>query len=252
MNSLLIDPLNIFDRKENKIFVRSSKIATHIENVLNKTNVNKFQHYKITILNEGIYYAEVTRLLNSELCFEIKEPLQCFEPWIDIVVGVSRPQTTKKILEHGSTYGVGKFHFFTASLSEKSYLDSKVFTDEKDNLLHDGLSQSARYYQAPEVVLDHYNPAKKYAEYDYKFILDFDNAKSFLDVEVPNLYGINKKTMMPKIVLAIGPERGFRQEDIEPFLAHGFQKVTISQAVLRVEHALYSSLGQLELLTKKY
>lgn len=252
MNSLLIYPEIIKKRDENSLVVTSSKLFHHISAVLNKTNSEKNQRYKITILNEGIFQALISFFSEKEIHFQIEKPLVSHEAWIDVIVGASRPQTMKKVLEHGTTYGIRSFDFFVASLSEKSYLTSKIFTAEKDQQLHDGLSQSARYYQLPDVKIQNNNPAANYREYDYKFVLDFEDAKSFRDISLPDLSLLKKGDKAPKIVLAIGPERGFREVDLAPFIANGFQKVTISCAVLRVEHALYSCLSLLEMLTKKY
>lgn len=252
MNSLLITNSVIKNRSENFLEISSPKIYQHLSLVLNKSNENKKQKYKVTLLNEGIFEATILKANETSIQLQLEGELPSFEPWIDVIIGASRPQTTKKILEHGTTFGLGSFHFFTASLSEKSYLTSKVFTEEKEQYLHDGLSQSARYYQLPEVTLHHRNPADLFKEYDYKFVLDFEDAKTFLEVQLPDLSKIKKGERSPKMVIALGPERGFRKIDLDPFLSHGFQKVTISRSVLRVEHALFASLGQLEMLVKKY
>jgi RsmE family RNA methyltransferase len=67
--------------------------------------------------------------------------------------------------------------------------------------------------------------------------------KSFLDVEIDfNL----------PITLAIGPERGFIDEDLEAFHQAEFTSVKISSSILRVEHAVYSAISQLELLRARF
>lgn len=225
---------------------KDTYILTHLHSVIKPAIGDQL---KVIVKDQGLYLAELISLSAEEVKLEIKKALKKVEPWIDLVIGVSRPQTTKKILEHGTTYGVKSFHFFMAELSEKSYLTSKVLTSEEgQELLKLGLSQSARYYKLPQVKTSLFNPANQYKDFDFKFILEFEEAKRFTEIPLPDLSGGKQA----KIVLAIGPERGFRTNDINRFIEAGFQKVTISEAVLRVEHALYSSLAQLELLTKKY
>lgn len=239
MNALFLNSLE-------ELHCQDKAILEHLHEVIKPTPGDVL---KIIIKDRGLFAAQLVSLTTYEATFSIQHELRRVEPWIDLIIGVSRPQTTRKILEHGTTYGVRSFHFFTAELSEKSYLSSKIFsTDEGTELLKLGLAQSARYYRVPKVVTTLYNPAQSYADYDYKFVLDFEDAKKFNQLTLPDL-SVNPAV---KIALAIGPERGFRSGDIERFLSAGFQKVTISEAVLRVEHALYSSLAQLELLTNKY
>lgn len=239
MNVLFLESLE-------ELECQDKQILEHLTNVIKPTPGDSL---KIIIKDRGLFLAKLDSLTSSKATFSLQHELKKVEPWIDLIIGVSRPQTTRKILEHGTTYGVRSFHFFTAELSEKSYLSSKIFSsNEALDLLKLGLAQSARYFRVPEVKTSLFNPAAQYANFDYKFILDFEDAKRFNELNLPDLSlnpGVN-------IALAIGPERGFRPKDIERFLAVGFQKVTISEAVLRVEHALYSSLSQLELLTKKY
>jgi RsmE family RNA methyltransferase len=49
-------------------------------------------------------------------------------------------------------------------------------------------------------------------------------------------------------VLAIGPEGGWIERELETFVARGFKPVSLGTPILRVEAAVASSLGQLLLL----
>ena len=52
------------------------------------------------------------------------------------------------------------------------------------------------------------------------------------------------------VILAIGPERGFIEREVETFAALGFAPVALGARVLRVETALTAALAQLELLRR--
>jgi RsmE family RNA methyltransferase len=233
MNSLILTDQNAK--------ITDPSILSHIHQTL-KLQIGDI--VKCTILNVGIFEAKVCELTNDYCQLSLGSPLDSLDPWFNLIVGVSRPQTTKKILEHATTFGAGKIHFFKASLSEKSYLDAKVF---KDNSFIEhttaGLSQSATYYKLPEIKVDKYNPASQYNSESNKFILDLKADKSFLDHEID---------FTKPMTLAVGPERGFIAEDITRFQEAGFISVKISSSVLRVEHAIYSAVSQLELIRKKY
>lgn len=233
MNSLIL--------KDQTGTITDPYVLGHIHTTL-KLQVNDM--VKCTILNQGLTKGRVLEI-TATACQLALEPITPAAPqWFDLIVGLSRPQTTKKILEHATTFGARRFHFFKAALSEKSYLDSKVFVDSAyEEFLLTGLSQAAIYANLPEFKLDKYNPAEQYQDAPQKFILDLKTDKSFLDVDID--------FSLP-ITLAVGPERGFISEDIEKFHHAGFTSVKISSSILRVEHAIYSAVSQLELLRKRY
>lgn len=233
MNSLIL--------KDNTGVITDQHILNHIHSTL-KLNVGDV--VKCTVLNQGRTKGFVTEL-NQNLCKLNLEDIKSGDPqWFDLIVGLSRPQTSKKILEHATTFGARRFHFFKAALSEKSYLDSKIFEDKAyEEFLLNGLSQATIYTELPEFKLDKYNPAENYKSAPQKFILDLKADKSFLDV---------KFDWSKPITLAVGPERGWTPEDIERFHQAGFTSIKISSSVLRVEHAVYSAISQLELLRRHY
>ncbi len=240
-----MNPMNSLILKDQTGTITDPRLLNHIHTTLKlKTD----DVVKCTVLNQGLTKGRVLEI-NETSCQLALEPITPSQAqWFDLVVGLSRPQTTKKILEHATTFGARRFHFFKAALSEKSYLDSKVFADlAYEEFLLTGLSQSAIYANLPEFKLDKYNPAEQYAapnkDASQKFILDLKTDKSFLDVDID---------FSKPITLAVGPERGFITEDIERFHHAGFASVKISSSILRVEHAIYSAVSQLELLRKRY
>ena len=53
-----------------------------------------------------------------------------------------------------------------------------------------------------------------------------------------------------KIILAIGPEGGWNDFEIEFMEERGFKKIKLSESILRVENAVTASLSQVELQTQ--
>ncbi|MDO9182016.1 MAG: RsmE family RNA methyltransferase [Bacteriovorax sp.] len=233
MNSLIL--------KDDSGIITDPHVLAHIHTTLKLVIGDEV---RCTVINQGLSLGIVLDLKENHCSLKLGSITPGREQWFDLVVGLSRPQTTKKILEHASTFGARRFHFFKAALSEKSYLDSKIFENKAyEEFLLTGLSQAAIYTQLPEFKLDIYNPAEQYSNAPQKFILDLKTDKSFLDTEID----FNKP-----ITLAIGPERGFINQDIERFHHAGFTSIKISSSILRVEHAVYSAISQLELLRKRF
>lgn len=237
MNSLIL--------KNSEGLIHDSLVLGHIKNTL-KSRIGDV--LKCTVLNQGLTTGEIIELCDSHCRLKLSEIIPGHTQWFNLVTGLSRPQTSKKILEHATTFGVNKIHFFKASLSEKSYMDSKIFTSkEYEEYMLAGLSQSGIYTSMPEFILDKYNPAQSYKDVDpgQKFILDLKGAHNFLDMNA-------EIDFQKPVTLAVGPERGFVSEDIARFHEVGFKSVKISSSILRVEHAIYSAVSQLELLRKQY
>jgi 16S rRNA (uracil1498-N3)-methyltransferase len=235
MNSIIL--------KNSEGLITDPKVLEHLHLTLKAQNGDVF---KCTILDQGLCLGTIESLSPTQCQLKLSEIHSLTPQWFNLVVGVSRPQTSKKVLEHATTFGAKKIHFFKAALSEKSYLDSKVF-EESESLeyLLAGLSQSALYSAIPEVKVDKFNPADNYKEIPQKFILDLNAKENFLELSE----SINFDT---PVTLAIGPERGFISEDIARFHEAGFVSVKISSSILRVEHAIYSAVSQLELIRGRY
>lgn len=235
MNSLIL--------KNSDGVITDSKVLAHMHETLKAKTGDVF---KCTILNSGLCTGVITSLTETHCQLELSPTRPSSPQWFDLIVGVSRPQTSKKVLEHATTFGARKIHFFKATLSEKSYLDAKLFEKKEcDEYLLAGLSQSAIYGQIPTVQIDKYNPAASYTETPQKFILDLNAKENFLDLRS----SINFDT---PITLAIGPERGFISDDMAHFHQAGFKSVKISSSILRVEHAIYSAVSQLELIRGRF
>lgn len=233
MNSLIL--------KDKSGLISDQLILNHIHQTL-KLKIG--DTVKCTILNSGRTTGKISELTTDTCRLTLGNILPGNAQWFDLIIGLSRPQTTKKILEHATTFGAQRFHFFKAALSEKSYLDSKIFSDKSyEEYLLAGLSQASIYTQLPEFQMDKYNPADQYKTRPQKFILDLKAEKSFLDTKID--------WSLP-IILAIGPERGWIEEDLAHFHHAGFTSIKISSSILRVEHAVYSAISQLELLRSRF
>ena len=235
MNSIVIFEHEL---NENRISIDDSYRLAHLNQVIKPI---LGQELKITVLGHGLSVAKVSKLESKQVVLEV---IKAFDkpqyPQIHLVVGLSRPPTMKKILEHASSMGVRHFHFFPAKLSEKSYADSKIWSDGKaEQAMIDGLAQSAHYWQRPMI-------------YQYKFLESlprFENA----DRRILSLAQGLKNQMKPidkdkGLVLAFGPERGFTIQEDQALQVRGFQAVSLGPSVLRVEIAVFATLAQAQFL----
>jgi len=235
MNNIL---LNIDDLiSDNTYSLKDSFRLDHLHTVL---KINEGDEVRVCLINEGLANGVISKSTSQEIQIKTTEFSKKELPWVDLLVGLSRPPTCKKVLEHGATLGVNQFHFFKAELSEKSYLQSKLFKDEQyQKLIELGLSQSGVYHQMPKFNLSSFNPLHEYKDVKQKYILSLETKETFRDQEID---------FNQPVLLAIGPERGWTRSETNLFKENGFKEVSISTSILRVETAVFTSLGQLELL----
>lgn len=213
---------------------RVNHIITHLKPEPN-------DQLKITILNKGIYLAKILELSSSKSKIQIEKELFSRTALINLAVGLSRPQTIKKVLEHASTFGIKSISLFKAQLSEKSYLQSKIYENEKYlDFIIDGLAQSKTYYQIPDFHLSKYLNFNQFKNFDNKYFLSLNSSDTFLSKEVEKL---------ENPLIAIGPERGWTKAEEQKLIENGFHPIGISRSTLRVEHAVFASLAQLEMIS---
>mgnify|MGYP001141296467 CR=1 FL=1 len=235
MNSICFFKDEIIDQKQ--ILLQDEKRLGHINTHL-KSKVSDI--VTITILDQGIYKAKIVELDLSKCVLEITEQTAHKEPWFHLLIGLSRPQTIKKVLEHSTTLGAASFNLFKAQLSEKSYSQSKIYENSKfQTYMIDGLAQSKVYSQLPDFSLSNYLNIDRFKDHKNKYFLSLNTTDTFKDMSSNDLQNP---------LLAIGPERGWTKKEETLLLEAGFSPIKISQSVLRVEHAIYTSVGQLEML----
>lgn len=224
---------------EKKIHISDVKRSTHVQDII---KIQEGQTLKVTVLNRGLTNATVKKLNKKSIELEIVSDFhKPVSPDWHVVVGLSRPPTMKKVLEHGSSLGIKHFHFLPATLSEKSYTSSKIWEEDKlQETLGDGISQSAYYWQLPKVSL--YKSLSELPSFD-----SFDKRILSLAQGSGSMPSIDKSQ---PLVLAFGPERGWTANEDEQLRKTGFKPISIAPSVLRVEIALFATLGQCHFLVK--
>lgn len=234
MNSILL-----FERDQIKsgTYQLRDERAIHI---LKHLKIKNGSELNVTIEGQGLAKAKAFQGAKGQVDLELCSKVQEVSPSpLSVLIGLSRPPTLKKILEHGTTFGVGHFHFFNAELSEKSYSQSKVLQPESfQKLLDLGLSQSRAYAHRPSV---HIHPRLPELTDHQCFYLDQESEVSLGDAQID---------FQQKTLFALGPERGWSESERKILKSRGYQALSLAPTTLRVEHALFALLGQYHLLKK--
>jgi len=149
---------------------------------------------------------------------------------LDLVIGAPRPLVTKRLLKDLSSLGLGKLLFTRTELGEKSYLESGLWRNgEYRRHLCEGAEQAVstripevRLFPGLEACLESLEPGTQ------RFALDPSRGTRRLQ-EVP-LDG-------RPAVLAVGPERGWTEGELDTFSRFGFAYIRLGVRILRTEAA---------------
>jgi RsmE family RNA methyltransferase len=155
------------------------------------------------------------------------------------------PIMLQRILKQATVLGVRRFHLIRSRRVEKSFFHSPVLDPGKiRSLLLEGLEQ-AMDTRLPEVTLHH-------------------QFRPFVEDLLPTLTGrcliahpgvSDTLTTLPvghdpgePLLLAVGPEGGWSEYELERFVDAGFHPFSMGERILHVDTAVVALLAQLRLL----
>lgn len=227
----------------------SDRRAEHIHSIL---KLRAGSEFKIGILNQSQAKAIVLEIGDQEVLLEVSQERVSENPpdQIELIVALPRPQTLKKVLQVSAAMGVRRIVLTCSARVEKSYFQSsllKAESIEKELLL--GLEQASSIYLPEVLILNRFKDllnqelsAEKLR--DHTLLLAEPSAEKTLAKLSQDLL-LEKKT---KVLIAIGPEGGWVDFELEQFKKSGFTPFSMGQRILRVETAVCAVLAQIALL----
>jgi len=158
---------------------------------------------------------------------------------IDLIVGLSRPQTSRKILQEATSLGVRRIFFVATDRGEPSYATSKLWTtDQWQRLVRTGVEQ-AFSTRLPDVevgveLADAFKALPTTHPTQARICLDNYEATLGLWDAVGSA---------SSVALAVGSERGWTEGERNQFRDHGFTLAQIGERPLRTETATIAAIG---------
>jgi len=155
---------------------------------------------------------------------------------IDLIVGLSRPQTCRKILQEATSLGVRSIYFAATQRAEPSYASSKLWTtDEWERLVRAGVEQAfSTHFPTVKFGLSISDCIDATHSTAQRICLDNYEASSGL------LEASNQKE---SVVLAIGSERGWTEIERKLFRQNGFVLAHLGDRPLRSETATIAAVS---------
>ena len=168
---------------------------------------------------------------------------ESIRPWIDLILAPPRPRVMKRLLPQLATMGVGRIFLVGAKKVEKDFWGATLLKPENYRpLLVDGLMQAGtsilptletrrNFRKFVREELDALWPeARRIVAHPY------DGVRTIEQSNNPN-----NRT----ILLAIGPEGGWTDEEVSLLEEHGFARYSLGSRILRTDTATIALLAQL-------
>ena len=169
------------------------------------------------------------------------------QPATDLILALPRPIMLKRILAQAATMGVGQIYLINANRVEKSFFNaSMVKNREFEEHLLLGLEQ-AMDTRLPQVkVQPRFRP---FVEDELPDLMAGYSSCLLAHPGSPlSLPAAAGSTKAGRTLLAVGPEGGWVDFEVELFKAQGFTPFHMGPRIMRVETAVTALLAQLDLL----
>ena len=210
------------------------------EHVLGVLHGEVGQTLKTGEVNGRIGTAEIVKIEDRAVTVRVCHDRESLKPWVDLVLAPPRPRVMKRLLPQLATMGVGRIFLVGAKKVEKDFWGATLLKEENYRpLLIDGLMQ------AGTSILPTLETRRNFR----KFV------KEELDTLFPSSTRIIahpydgtqtlKHSNTQTLLLAIGPEGGWTDDEVVLLEEHGFARYSLGARILRTDTATIALLAQL-------
>ena len=241
MNLILLSP----DEIDQQTVVLNDRRAKHISTVLRN---NQGDTVRVGIINGPIGLGVIEEIERHRVILRLsltETPAQI--PPTDLILAVPRPIMLKRVLAQAASMGVNRIFLIKAQRVEKSFFSATIIKEEAflDPMLL-GLEQAIAT-KVPEISLHHrFLP---FIEDQLPAIVENSPTRLLAHPDTEKNIGASCPTPLKgRAILAIGPEGGWQDFEVEKFKSLGFTTFSMGPRILRVDTAVPALLAQLSLL----
>lgn len=246
MNRILFESDEIHDGRATFSDVRAEHVLTVLHGEVGQT-------LKTGILDGPIGTSVIERIEGGSVTVRCTHETPSLQPWIDLILAPPRPRVTKRLLPQLASLGVRRILLVGAEKVEKAFWGAQLLKEEIYRpLLVDGLQQAGTtavptietfksFRHLVERKLDTYFEGQS-----VRIVAHPASAATSAAVPVwsrqarPLPCGARA---LP--VLAVGPEGGWTDEEVELLEAKGFARMSLGARILRTDTALIALLSRL-------
>ncbi|MFP4362757.1 MAG: 16S rRNA (uracil(1498)-N(3))-methyltransferase [Spirochaetia bacterium] len=230
MNIILFEDLE----KENPLPIEDPR-SQHIIKVLKLRTGDSFTAGCIP----GLYGTGKIQQISKKVLtfsFTLKEDPKVPAP-IHLLIGHPRPIFAKRMLKDLTSLGVSSLIFTSAELGEKSYLSSKLWKEQGyQEFLIQGAQQAGTSY-IPEVSVQYS------LEKSVSLLPDRGTRICLHPGKEYPLLAEKELLQWEPVSIAIGPERGWTENEAEALREKGFSMVQMGERILKTETACTTAVS---------
>jgi RsmE family RNA methyltransferase len=219
----------------------SGRRARHLSDVLQAKVGDSFA---VGFVNGSVGRGEVLSLGPGSVTLAVRLDRVPPRPRVSLVLAMVRPQVMKRTLEHLATMGVRRIALVGARRVEKAYFSQRIFDgDAYQEHLRLGLEQAGDTWM-PEVSIH-----RRFRPFVEDVLPGWLEGVATRVVAHPSGASTAVDPVGPdeQVALAVGPEGGWSEHEVERFVSLGFRPVSFGLRVLRVETAIPYLFGKLGL-----
>lgn len=242
MNVLLFDPEEMAGSLLH--LTAEDRRAQHLTEVL---NLRQGEELRVGMINGDLGTGRVRRF--TEGCYDIEVDLSTSPvkgSGIELILALPRPIMLQRILKQATVLGVQRFHLIRSKRVHKSFFQSHVLEPSAiRDLLVQGLEQAGNT-MVPEVSIHH-----RFKPFVEDVVPEMKSSGRLLGhpeavVSLGGLYRENR--IRGDVILAVGPEGGWIDYEVQRFTDQGFTPFSMGQQILHVDTAVVALLSQLQIL----
>jgi len=230
----------------NRILFDSSEIAGGIatcsdaraEHILSVLHGEVGQTLKTGELDGRIGTGEIVSIDGQTVAIRVSHAEESLRPWCDLVLAPPRPRVMKRLLPQLASLGVGTIVLVGAKKVEKDFWGATLLKEENFRpLFVDGLMQ------AGTSVMPRLETRRNFR----RFVSDELDA---LFPTMNRIVGHPGGAQGPsarregRLLLAVGPEGGWTDDEVELLESRGFSRYSLSSRILRTDTALIALIAR--------
>jgi len=240
--------------------VLADRRADHLRSVIGAT---VGQTVRAGVVSGRSGTAEVTDDDGARMTLRLRLTAQPSVPIpIELVLAVPRPKVLLRTIQAAAAFGVTRIDLTNAWRVDKSYLGSpKLAPEALGRALRLGAEQGATTYLPPVVThsrlmsllnrrwpLPSEGLSREFSEEPNEQVTGRPASTTTRLLAHPDAPPIERASLSWPLTIAVGPEGGWIEREIDTFVDRGFVPVSMGAPILRVESAVSAILGQLLLL----
>jgi len=198
---------------------------------------------RVAVLGGDKGLGRVVECTRDRLVFDVEQTTSSLKlrP-IDLIVGLSRPQTTKKVIQAAVMSGVRSLHLVHLASGQKSYLDAHLLREEA---LREEIAKSlAQIWEGLYPTIHVHRSFNRFVRECGELFEVSNTTLRIVAQPGGSPLSTSAGPVHNSALIAVGSEGGWSEAELDTFTGAGFSRVGLGQRVVRVEVALLYLLGQ--------